>query len=83
MTVTAANQALIAQFREAPAPLLAVLHAFHDRDGFISEAALRAIAIGLRIPLAELFGTLTFYHHFAREAPGKDAPRVCTGPVCR
>lgn len=77
------NQALIAQFREAPAPLLAVLHAFHDRDGFISEAALRDIAIALRIPLAELFGTLTFYHHFAREAPGKNAPRVCTGPVCR
>lgn len=77
------NQALIAQFREAPAPLLAVLHAFHDRDGFISEAALRDIAIGLRMPLAELFGTLTFYHHFAREAPGKNAPRVCTGPVCR
>lgn len=83
MTGTATNQALIAQFREAPAPLLAVLHAFHDRDGFISEAALRDIAIGLRIPLAELFGTLTFYHHFASEAPGKNAPRVCTGPVCR
>ena len=83
MTGTATNQALIAQFREAPAPLLAVLHAFHDRDGFISEAALRDIAVGLRIPLAELFGTLTFYHHFASEAPGKNAPRVCTGPVCR
>ncbi len=83
MTVIPTNQALIAQFREAPAPLLAVLHAFHDRDGFISEAALRDIAVGLRIPLAELFGTLTFYHHFAREAPGKNAPRVCTGPVCR
>lgn len=83
MNGTATNQALIAQFREAPAPLLAVLHAFHDRDGFISEAALRDIAVGLRIPLAELFGTLTFYHHFASEAPGKNAPRVCTGPVCR
>ena len=77
------NQEVIAQWRDEPAPLLALLHAFHDRDGFISEAVLRDIAAGLRIPLAELFGTLTFYHHFAREAPGQEAPRVCTGPVCR
>ena len=77
------NQEVITQWRDEPAPLLSLLHAFHDRDGFISEAVLRDIAVGLRIPLAELFGTVTFYHHFAREAPGQSAPRVCTGPVCR
>ncbi len=83
MAAAPTNREVIAQWRDEPAPLLSLLHAFHDRDGFISETALRDIAVGLRIPLAELFGTLTFYHHFAREAPGQDAPRVCTGPVCR
>jgi len=77
------NSDLIAEWHDAPAPLLGLLHAFHDRDGFISEESLRDIAVGLRIPLAELFGTVTFYHHLAREAPGQAAPRVCTGPVCR
>ncbi len=77
------NADLIAEWHDAPAPLLGILHAFHDRDGFISEESLRDIAVGLRIPLAELFGTVTFYHHLAREAPGQAAPRVCTGPVCR
>ncbi len=77
------NAELIANWRDEPAPLLSVLHAFHDRDGFISEEVLRDISVGLRIPLAELFGTLTFYHHFSQEAPGQSAPRVCTGPVCR
>ncbi|RKU29249.1 hypothetical protein C6497_06690 [Candidatus Poribacteria bacterium] len=77
------NADLIDEWHDAPAPLLGLLHAFHDRDGFISEDSLRDIAVGLRIPLAELFGTVTFYHHFAREAPGQTAPRVCTGPVCR
>ena len=77
------NREVIAHWRDEPAPLLALLHVFHDRDGFISEAVLRDIAVGLRIPLAELFATLTFYHHFAREAPGQSVPRVCTGPVCR
>ena len=80
---TPMNREVIAQGRDEPAPLLALLHTFHDRDGFISEAVLRDIAVGLRIPLAELFGTVTFYHHFARETPGQSAPRVCTGPVCR
>lgn len=77
------NGELIEKWRDAPAPLLGILHAFHDRDGYISEETLRDIAVGLRIPLAELFGTLTFYHHFARETPGQAAPRVCTGPICR
>ncbi len=73
---------LIEYWRGEPAPLLALLHAFHERDGTLSETALRAIAQGLRMPLADLFGTVTFYHHFSREPQGRNAPRVCTGPVC-
>ena len=79
---TPANQELIERWRDEPAPLLPLLHTFHDRDGYISEDTLRDIAVGLRIPLADLFGTVTFYHHFSRTAPGQSAPRVCTGPVC-
>lgn len=73
---------IIEQWKNAPAPLLPVLHAFHDRDGHLSEKALHAVSDGLQIPIAELFSTVTFYHHFAREAGGRDAPRVCTGNVC-
>jgi NADH-quinone oxidoreductase subunit F len=77
------NQEIIAQWQAQPAPLLPLLHAFHDRDGYLAEDALRAVAQALRIPLADLYGTTTFYHHFAREMGGLHAPRVCTGPVCR
>lgn len=73
---------LIDRWRDEPAPLLPVLHAFHERDGHLSEEALRAIAAGLRIPIAELFGTVTFYHHFSREPQGRHRPRVCVGPIC-
>ena len=59
------NREVIAQWRDEPAPLLALLHAFHDRDGFISEATLRDTSPSdFGSPLAELFGTLTFYHPF-------------------
>jgi NADH:ubiquinone oxidoreductase subunit E len=62
------DQQLVDQWRSQPAPLLGVLHAFHARDGYISESAMHAISKGLRQPLADLFGTVTFYHHFSREA---------------
>lgn len=73
---------LISQWKDEPAPLLPLLHAFHDRDGYLSDESIKAVSAGLKIPLAELFGTVTFYHHFSREKPGKSAPRVCTGNVC-
>jgi len=76
------NDALIAPWRDEPAPLLPILHEFHERDGYISEEALRDVSRALRIPLADLYGTVSFYHHFAKEPGGRDAPRVCTGPVC-
>ncbi len=77
------DEELIARWRDQPAPLLPLLHAFHDRDEHLSDEALRKVAHALRLPLADLFGTVTFYHHFARTPGGKSAPRVCDGPVCR
>jgi len=82
-TVAPADAALVARWRDEPAPLLPALHAFHDRDGHLSDDALRAVSEGLRIPLADLYGTVTFYHHFATAPGGNAAPRVCDGPVCR
>lgn len=83
MRTLSANQELIHRYKDEPAPLLAVLHAFHDRDGVLTDEVLREVAGGLGIPLAELFGTVTFYHHFSRPPATKDRPRVCTGLICR
>jgi len=80
---TPSDDELIERWRDQPAPLLPLLHAFHDRDGYLSDDALRAVARGLRTPLADLYGTVTFYHHFARTPPGQAAPRVCDGPICQ
>jgi NADH-quinone oxidoreductase subunit F len=76
------DSAIFDRYRHEPAPLLPILHAFHDRDGYLSETALRAVSAELKHPLADLYGTVTFYHHFSREPGGLAAPRVCTGNVC-
>ena len=82
IVVADTDMALIERYREEPAPLLPILHAFHNRDGYIGAGAIEAIGKELRIPLADLYGTVTFYHHFARLEGGLRRPRVCTGPVC-
>ncbi len=79
---TPSDAELLAKWRARPAPLLPLLHEFHERDGFLSEDALRAISDDLRIPIADLFGTVTFYHHFSRDPEGYSRARVCTGPIC-
>jgi NADH-quinone oxidoreductase subunit F len=76
------DQDIFDRWQGEDAPLLPVLQAFHNRDEHISEDAIKSISTALKIPLAELFATVTFYHHFSRELPGKSAPRVCTGNVC-
>ena len=73
---------LVRRWKDEPAPLLPLLHAFHDRDGYVSDEGIRSISAGLKTPLADLFGTVSFYHHFSRKPGGLDKPRVCTGPVC-
>ncbi|MGJ8724004.1 MAG: NADH-ubiquinone oxidoreductase-F iron-sulfur binding region domain-containing protein [Roseibacillus sp.] len=78
----ATDEELIEHWKKEPAPLLPLLHAFHDRDGYLSDDALRAVSEGLKTPLADLFGTVTFYHHFSRTPGGLEAPRVCTGNIC-
>ena len=75
------NDKLIERWRGEPAPLLPLLHAFQERDGYLSEEAIRETSAALRIPLADLYGTVTFYHHFSRHSGA--GFRVCTGPVCR
>lgn len=77
------NKYLINRLRGEPAPLLPILHAFQDRDGYLSDEVLHDIAHYLHIPWMELVGAVTFYHHFAFEPPGQSRPCVCTGPVCR
>ena len=76
------DRELIETWQDEPAPLLPLLHAFHDRDGYLAEDSIRAISKGLRIPLAELYTTVSFYHHLSTEPGGKEKPRVCNGPVC-
>ena len=76
------NEEIIEKWLGKDAPLLPVLHAFHDRDNYLSDESIKFVSEKLKIPIAELYATITFYHHFSRDPNGKKKPRVCTGNVC-
>ncbi len=83
MPASPTDEQLITRWQDEPAPLLPLLHAFNERDGHLSRESLEAISAGLRIPLAEVHGSVTFYHHISDEPESRDRPRVCMGPICR
>lgn len=63
------------------AGLLPLLHAAHERDGYLTPAAVRSIAREIRLPAAEAWEAATSYPDFRFEPPAPESP-VCTGLSC-
>lgn len=63
--------------------LLPVLHAVQDALGHIPEAAVPAIAQALNLSRADVFGTISFYHHFRQTPPGRHVVRICCAEACQ
>ncbi|MFQ5654916.1 MAG: NAD(P)H-dependent oxidoreductase subunit E, partial [Planctomycetota bacterium] len=88
MAMTAGAEAraaaeIIDRFSDEPAPFLSILHGIDERFGYLPEGALNAVAEALRIPIAELYGTVTFYHYWRLRKPAGQPPiQMCDGPAC-
>jgi len=65
------------------APLLMnILHEAQDKQGYISEQALKKISIEQDIPISRLFGVVKFYTMFHTEPQGKYVLEICGSPSC-
>ncbi len=62
--------------------LLPALHAAQAIYGYLPEPVAAAVAQALRVPLADVFGVIDFYHMFYREPVGKTLVHVCADPAC-
>lgn len=66
-----------------------ILHLFHelqDRDtdrNFLSTSSVRRIAEHLDLPMAQVYGVLSFYHMFSYRPRGKYVIRLCDSLSCR
>ena len=66
-----------------PDELIEILHDLQHELGFVPEAALPAIANALNLSRAEVYGVVTFYHEFRREAPGRHVIKICRAEACQ
>ncbi len=62
--------------------LLPALLALHERDGYLSEATLRAVARHVHTPESEVYGVATSYSELRLSPPPDRSIAVCTGLSC-
>ena len=72
----------IADWKDKPGNLIMVLHRVQEHFGFIPRQAAFEVADRLQVPVAKIYGVVTFYHLFKLEKPGDIQIQVCMGTAC-
>lgn len=62
--------------------LIPILNEVQEKFGYIPKEAQKEISEFLKIPMAEIYGVITFYSRFTLEPKGKYAISVCLGTAC-
>lgn len=62
--------------------LIAILNDVQERFGYIPKQAQLEISEYLSIPMAEIYGVITFYSRFTLAPKGKYNISVCLGTAC-
>lgn len=62
--------------------LISMLEEVQEKLGFIPLEAQKELSEYLKIPMAEIYGVITFYSRFTLEPKGKHTISVCLGTAC-
>lgn len=73
---------ICAEFRNSPGELINVLHKCQGHFGYLPEEVQREIARNLNIPVAKVYGVVTFYSFFTMQPKGRHSISVCMGTAC-
>ena len=73
---------IIDRFKDRPGALIPVLEEVQMVLEFLPMPILKIIANGLKLPLSQVFGVVTFYSLFTMTPRGKYTVRVCLGTAC-
>jgi len=73
---------IITRFKGKPGALIPVLEQVQEVLGFLPKAVQMKVAKGLNIPVANVYGVVTFYSFFTMVPRGRHNIRVCLGTAC-
>lgn len=73
---------ILQQFKQDRQNLITILNEVQEKYGYIPKIAQVVIADYLSIPLAEVYGVITFYSRFSLEPKGKYNISICLGTAC-
>ena len=75
-------RAVIAENRQDPSRLMAVMQQAQDIYGYLPFEVQQMIAEGMNVPLEKVYGVATFYAQFALSPKGVYNISVCLGTAC-
>ena len=75
-------KAFIEEWKEKPGNLIMVLHQVQQTYGYIPREVAIEVSQLLNVPLAKIYGVVTFYNFFKLQKAGKYIIQVCLGTAC-
>ncbi|MDD7409378.1 MAG: NAD(P)H-dependent oxidoreductase subunit E [Anaerovoracaceae bacterium] len=73
---------IIDGYKDTQGALIQVLHDVQDYFGYLPIEVQEIISDAMNVPLAEIYGIVTFYTQFTTQPKGKYAVSVCLGTAC-
>jgi formate dehydrogenase subunit gamma len=74
---------ILAEHKAREGPLLPILHDVQKLFGHVSEDAMREIASALNLTRAEVYGVVSFYHDFRKQAQSRPVLKLCRAEACK
>lgn len=83
-TITLSENILsfVEEWREKPGNLIMILHKVQEEYGYVPREVALELAKVMDVPLARIYGVVTFYHFFKLDKPGRNKISVCMGTAC-
>ena len=73
---------MLHKYKQDKSNLIQILNEVQDYYGYVPEKAQLAISDYLDIPMAEIYGVITFYARFTLKPKGKYHVAICLGTAC-
>ena len=73
---------ILQKYPKEKSMLIAILNDVQEKYGYIPEKAQKTISEYLLIPMAEIYGVITFYSRFTLTPKGKYTISICLGTAC-